>query len=138
MMTRAGDIDKPQDAQGAVFCRHCLYSLKGLTDARCPECGRPFDPDDARTFLDAQRLARRRRRKRALLASALVIPVLAGSITYYVGRSHYERRRMKYGCTVCGARRVDDEIWVGRLRLLRRTRGVDDNEFSKFMSQDVG
>lgn len=25
-------------------CRRCGYNLKGLTEARCPECGQPFDP----------------------------------------------------------------------------------------------
>ena len=25
-------------------CRGCGYDLRGLTESRCPECGRPFDP----------------------------------------------------------------------------------------------
>lgn len=25
-------------------CRNCRYLLRGLTDARCPECGTPFEP----------------------------------------------------------------------------------------------
>ena len=24
-------------------CRRCGYNLKGLTEARCPECGKPFE-----------------------------------------------------------------------------------------------
>ena len=24
-------------------CRRCGYNLKGLTEARCPECGQPFE-----------------------------------------------------------------------------------------------
>ncbi len=28
-----------------AFCRECGYYLFGLTD-HCPECGRPFDPND--------------------------------------------------------------------------------------------
>ncbi|QKK07991.1 MAG: hypothetical protein HND58_07245 [Planctomycetota bacterium] len=28
----------------------CQYDLRGLTTGVCPECGRGFDPDDARTF----------------------------------------------------------------------------------------
>lgn len=27
-------------------CPNCAYELTGLTQPRCPECGRPFDPDD--------------------------------------------------------------------------------------------
>lgn len=32
------------------FCRDCGYSLQGLTECRCPECGQGFDPADARTY----------------------------------------------------------------------------------------
>jgi hypothetical protein len=31
-------------------CLHCGYSLRGLRAARCPECGREFDPLDPSTF----------------------------------------------------------------------------------------
>lgn len=30
-------------------CRACGYALRGLTEPRCPECGRAFDPADSRT-----------------------------------------------------------------------------------------
>ena len=32
-------------------CLTCHYSLKNLTEHRCPECGRTFDPNDPDTFL---------------------------------------------------------------------------------------
>ncbi len=31
-------------------CLDCDYQLDGLEQARCPECGRAFDPDDEETF----------------------------------------------------------------------------------------
>src|SRR5690554_1851351 len=31
-------------------CFNCRYPLDGLASHTCPECGRPFDPDDAGTF----------------------------------------------------------------------------------------
>ena len=31
-------------------CKNCHYSLDGLTEKRCPECGREFDPNDPNTF----------------------------------------------------------------------------------------
>ena len=31
-------------------CLSCHYSLEHLTENRCPECGRAFDPDDPATF----------------------------------------------------------------------------------------
>jgi uncharacterized paraquat-inducible protein A len=30
--------------QGIPVCLHCGYNLRGQVEARCPECGRPFDP----------------------------------------------------------------------------------------------
>src|SRR5689334_6297711 len=34
----------------AARCLDCGYSLRGLPESRCPECGRRFDPDDPVTF----------------------------------------------------------------------------------------
>jgi hypothetical protein len=31
-------------------CLNCGYILEYLPEPRCPECGRGFDPDDARTY----------------------------------------------------------------------------------------
>jgi hypothetical protein len=33
-----------------LFCKACKYELRGAASRRCPECGRPFDPADPRTF----------------------------------------------------------------------------------------
>jgi hypothetical protein len=33
-----------------MHCLTCNYDLSNLTEHRCPECGRDFDPDDASTF----------------------------------------------------------------------------------------
>lgn len=32
------------------FCLKCDYNLAGVPEPRCPECGRPFDPDKPATF----------------------------------------------------------------------------------------
>lgn len=37
-------------------CLTCGYSLRGLADPRCPECGRAFDLADPNTFLSARSL----------------------------------------------------------------------------------
>lgn len=39
----------------AMLCKTCQYPLKQLTEPRCPECGRGFDPKDPRTFDVPQR-----------------------------------------------------------------------------------
>ncbi|UCE60312.1 MAG: hypothetical protein JSU63_00910 [Phycisphaerales bacterium] len=31
-------------------CKTCGYLLRGLCEPRCPECGKPFDPDDPKTY----------------------------------------------------------------------------------------
>lgn len=33
-----------------MHCLTCQYDLRNLTEHRCPECGRPFDPSDECTF----------------------------------------------------------------------------------------
>jgi hypothetical protein len=35
-------------------CLGCGYDLHGLPENRCPECGRPFNPDNSATFLCSQ------------------------------------------------------------------------------------
>ncbi len=39
-----------ETTHGDIRCIQCEYSLFGLETHRCPECGRPFDPADAKTF----------------------------------------------------------------------------------------
>ena len=34
----------------SAICATCKYSLRGLSNNRCPECGNPFDPDDPRSY----------------------------------------------------------------------------------------
>ena len=51
-------------------CLSCGYDLRTVTRRRCPECARPFDPDDPRTFIWA----------RSPDALAIVLIVLSGSL----------------------------------------------------------
>ncbi len=44
------DIHSPDSVPPAMYCRTCGYILAGLSRNRCPECGRPFNPADPRTF----------------------------------------------------------------------------------------
>ncbi len=34
-----------------MFCRSCHYDLRRLPEARCPECGTPFNRDNPDTYL---------------------------------------------------------------------------------------
>jgi hypothetical protein len=58
-------------------CLRCGYDLAGLTEFRCPECNRPFDPDDPDTFA-----SRPCNGARPLILSliALALTIIAGAI----------------------------------------------------------
>ena len=43
--TSDGPITEP-----TMWCHACEYPLDGLSEQRCPECGRPFDPLEKRTY----------------------------------------------------------------------------------------
>jgi hypothetical protein len=53
------------------LCLACDYILDGLPELRCPECGRPFDPEDARTFAV---MPRPRWRSYSLYVAGLLYP----------------------------------------------------------------
>lgn len=53
------------------FCARCFYSLRGLAEARCPECGKSFDPADPRTFSFTPRSDRLRKAARRTASSIL-------------------------------------------------------------------
>jgi hypothetical protein len=47
--SRAHAMPMPLPDDSNARCLSCGYLLRGLTENRCPECGRPFDPNDPRT-----------------------------------------------------------------------------------------
>ncbi len=61
-------------------CRGCGYIIDHLTEPRCPECGRQFDPDDPRTYwisrADTKRVIVRRLIKGAAGIALTLVPIL--------------------------------------------------------------
>jgi hypothetical protein len=49
-------MSSPDSISTHKRCLDCGYILDGLPENRCPECGKPFDPNDARTFDDGTQL----------------------------------------------------------------------------------
>jgi len=58
------------------FCLDCWYVLDGLTSPRCPECGRPFDAENADTYTTQPRLTFQTNRILPILVVALLFMVL--------------------------------------------------------------
>jgi hypothetical protein len=58
----AADLNGDEMSSGEEFregsCLGCGYALRGLTEPRCPECGRGFDPLDPRTFRAGRPISR--------------------------------------------------------------------------------
>jgi hypothetical protein len=70
-------------------CLACGYVLCGLPEARCPECGRPFDPDNPATYGPAGP----KRRHPATATAMYVLPLLLATIyrawfVYSSGQCH--------------------------------------------------
>jgi hypothetical protein len=42
-----------------MHCRKCHYTLDGISEGRCPECGTNFDPEDPDSYLDSSSSAYR-------------------------------------------------------------------------------
>lgn len=56
-----------------MLCLKCAYDLRGLSEQRCPECGQPFDPADATTYMIKQRSGRRYLAAAIVVASVMVL-----------------------------------------------------------------
>lgn len=56
-----------------MHCFACYYDLRCAPSATCPGCGRPFDPDDTRTYS---------RRRRPSLLVGLLFPITLTAIAF--------------------------------------------------------
>lgn len=63
---------------GAKYCCDCGYVLAGLSEDRCPECGRRFDPQDPRTYRSEQREANHP----GIVILVNLIPLMLASILF--------------------------------------------------------
>jgi hypothetical protein len=83
----------------AIFCRGCDYDLAGLDHNRCPECGRAFDPDDAKTFFALPR--QQRRRRWVVRGSYVVAALVVGFVVVNLGLSQISYRTETWECYKC-------------------------------------
>ena len=106
------------------YCRSCQYDLAGLDAGRCPECGRPFDPADPKTF------ERRRRGPQALIGFGLAFVFgIAASLGFWAalmpdyGHSRHAAFLTVFGIGLfCGVAAAGlaawNRSWLGRIPLL--------------------
>jgi hypothetical protein len=75
-----------------LYCLSCQYSLAGLIEHRCPECGRRFDPSDRSTFgTSPHRIVRQARSWRTAYALAILAPIefICAAMAYHtIGEGH--------------------------------------------------
>lgn len=62
-----------------MFCRQCGYNLHGLSESRCSECGRTFDPNDRKTYSSRPGSPLRRRWIKRFAVSLVSLTLLAGT-----------------------------------------------------------
>jgi hypothetical protein len=66
-------------------CLDCRYILDGLPEARCPECGRAFDPEDPDTYVAPEQRSAWSPIAKLILAVAVVHLLVLSVSTYDVG-----------------------------------------------------
>lgn len=82
----------PTTRQTGMYCRQCGYALRGLSEPRCPECGRPYNPTDPKSYLHHPRgWSLRRRARRAAWSLALLAVAFAvyAAVLWGYMRYHY-------------------------------------------------
>jgi hypothetical protein len=123
------------NSETSRYCLGCGYCLTGLTESRCPECGRTFTLEDNSTFADGEERARlvifARRARRILLAIAAVIAFVVLEETY----CDWGRRLQV--CTNCGAR-SDVHTFEGFGVSLAYSTSVKEGPVSQFIQEMDG
>jgi hypothetical protein len=106
-------MEKDEETQSGPnrYCLACSYPLDWLPESRCPECGRPFDPENPETFA---RFPRRSwtaallgtRQGRIAIVSVILV-VLAALTECGLDTGHRDET-----CTQCGARSRVNHFYV--------------------------
>jgi len=69
-----------------MYCLACTYHLQSLSSHVCPECGRPFDPDDPASYARSRFQVNDERRARRLEICTIglsLIPLIANGFALF-------------------------------------------------------
>ena len=135
-----------------MHCLDCGYNLHHLTEHRCPECGRGFDPKDRKSWgtPDAPTIIRM---ARWLGRTALLVSALTSAVTlYYIGigcrkynfgrKPVLVKRIVELGAAGkpehIGHDRIPRDVFQGQLVNLRqRVFALNDNTAVPAMVNDI-
>ena len=80
----------------SCHCAGCRYPLDGLSENRCPECGRPFDHADPASFATSPKKPWARSAKRAAKWLGAIAAIVAALYAGLDWETSYET------CRLCG------------------------------------
>jgi hypothetical protein len=80
----ADNLIMQQNPAVVGHCVGCEYDLRGLAAGVCPECGRPFDPADLRTFKSVHMPRPRRLTRWVMTTPGWPLSILAAFISLHV------------------------------------------------------
>lgn len=104
-----------------TYCRRCGYALAGLTEPRCPECGRAFDPNDPRTVARRpDQWHRSLRNRRAAVVLGLLAAALVSFYTWLYLGWRSERQAIAALFKLGGRAKISraGPTWMGRLYVI--------------------
>ncbi len=117
-------------------CKRCGYDLRELGEHRCPECGRPFDPQRPTTWLSNPVSGRKNLLLAIVGATLFIIPLALGAMAdldaYFLTHSPTAIRiavmLLGSGIMVTAMAVEMAVLWTGTLVLLNRSPWVTDRK----------
>jgi hypothetical protein len=97
-----------------VYCRNCSYPLRELVSAKCPECGRVFDPEAPDSYLPQPRWLTARRKRRIGLALGSAALILTALVLLPPPYARFREFDINSGCE-----RVAYEVFGRRVLVLK-------------------
>ena len=125
----------PTEMLKTAVCVGCGYSLRGLPDPVCPECGRTFVPSDPSTY--RARPGHARKWRRVALISGLV---LSSGLLLVMLNVMWERCATCYAtelCEICGVQRKSSHYEILGHQAQTTSAILSNTGVSEFLSEFV-